>query len=188
MDTIYCTPSFARLIGARPTGDPGKPGIFETSSRGLVPAPKAVESPASNEPRGWKTVVANLDDVGNDDADRQDERVAILRSARRRERARYCAIMSSSVAGRHPALAAHIAVLTSMPRTEAIAFIQATAAAATPSQGSSDSLAEQIVVAGKKRRGEVPTTSAASASQPGEARSMTAAEIILAGKKRRGET
>jgi hypothetical protein len=125
----------------------------------------------------------NLDDVGDDDADLQDERIPLLRSARRRERARYCAIMSSPIAKTHPVIAAHIAVLTSMPRTEAIAFIEATAAAA-PAQGSADGLAQQIVTAGRRARGEEPM--APSTVKQGQGHRATAQEILAAARKARG--
>src|ERR1700683_3497210 len=117
----------------------------------------AKEAPPSKPaaPKAAEPVVIEIDDVGDDEADLQDERIPILRSARRRERARYCAIMSSPIAKTHPVIAAHIAVLTSMPRTEAIAFIEATAAA-VPAQASADRLAQQIVTAGRRARGEEP--------------------------------
>jgi len=135
-------------------------------------------------PKAAVSVVMNLDDVGDDDADLQDERIPLLRSARRRERARYCAIMSSPIAKTHPVIAAHMAILTSMPRTEAIAFIEATAAA-VPAQGSSDGLAQRIVTAGRRARGEEPM--APTTPKQSEGHHATADQIIKAGRKARGE-
>ena len=120
------------------------------------------------------------DDEGDDESDDTDMRKKGSKSARLRERARCAAIFGDAAAGKNPALAARLAFNTSLPRSQAIACLQdgsaLTAAAprrasldermarvAAPKVGASDpsparpggaSLSDQIIAAGKRRRGE----------------------------------
>lgn len=119
------------------------------------------------------------DEDGDDDSDREDDDDPDARHARARERGRIKAIMLSDVGKRNPAAAAHLATGTSMSRKQVIQTLAAMEAAMP--QGSSGggreslrnrmtgvkdpalgaggesaapNLAQQIVQAGKKARGE----------------------------------
>jgi hypothetical protein len=118
------------------------------------------------------------DEDGDDDSDDADMRKKGTRSARLRERARCAAIFADPAAGKNPALAARLAFNTNLPRSQAVACLQdgGTAVSArrasldermsqvsTPRVGASDpgpgraggaNLADQIIAAGKRRRGE----------------------------------
>ena len=120
---------------------------------------------------------AKADDEDEDDED--DEKKPEARAARSRERARIKAILVSEPGRANPVAAAHLATGTSMPRGQAIEMLAAMQAGQpalaaepkrddlrsrmsevpNPSVGSegarpAPNLAEQIVAADKKRRGE----------------------------------
>jgi hypothetical protein len=117
--------------------------------------------------------------VGNNNAgDVRDEGEFIAKVARARERGRIFAIMCSDQGKANPVAAAHLAMQTSMPRDEAIAMLSAIgtnaappradappslrdrmATVADPKLGAGDAggeptLAQQIIAAAKKARGE----------------------------------
>lgn len=120
------------------------------------------------------------EEEGDDDSDGADMRKKNARGPRLRERARCAAIFADASAGKNPALAATLAFQTDMPRGQAVKVLRAGGVAAptsrrvslddrmanvrTPNVGASDpagparggaqSVASQIVAAGKKRRGE----------------------------------
>lgn len=116
---------------------------------------------------------------GDDDTDRDDDAEPDARAARARERGRVRAILLSEPGKLNPAAAAHLATGTSMSRRQAIEMLSAMQAGATPAaggprdqlrdrmnnapnpdvgaggpDGSGATLADRIVLAGKKRRGE----------------------------------
>jgi hypothetical protein len=115
---------------------------------------------------------------GDDDSDKDDDAKAATRAARARERGRITAIVTSKAGKANPVAAMEIACATSMSRRQAIGLLQAMGAPAAsakssdslrsrmaneaqPDVGSGDgeqvapNLAQQIILAGKKRRGEV---------------------------------
>ncbi len=120
------------------------------------------------------------DEEGDDGSDGADMRKKSARAARLRERARCSAIFKDAAAGKNPALAAQLAFGTSLPRSEAISVLRAgglavassprrptlderMAAVKVPSVGAGDagrpasgaqSVAQQIIAAGKRARGE----------------------------------
>jgi hypothetical protein len=120
------------------------------------------------------------DEEGDDGSDGADMRRKGARSARLRERARCAAIFSDASAGKNPALAAQLAFGTDLPRSQAINVLKAgglavasaprrpslderMAAVKVPSTGAGDasrpdagsqSVAQKIIAAGKRARGE----------------------------------
>lgn len=124
------------------------------------------------------------DDDGGDETDEEDEDEPEARAVAKRQRGRIAAILNSEPGKALRESAILLATGTSMPRTQAIAMLAsfqaaAPAAAAKPAQteqrdqlrdrmasveqpnigvgdaASGPNLAQQIVLAGKKRRGEV---------------------------------
>lgn len=115
------------------------------------------------------------DEEGDDGSDGADMRKRGSRAARLRERARCAAIFADAAAGNNPALAAQLAFGTDLPRSQAVAVLRSgaiapaqrrkslddrMAAAKTPAVGAGDAstaapnLADQIIAAGRKARGE----------------------------------
>lgn len=115
----------------------------------------------------------------DDEGDRRDDTKSKARAARGRERGRIRAILTSAAGKQNPVAAAELATGTSMPRQQAVAMLMAIGPAAeaapapaardalrermakvdVPNVGASDdkpnpNLAQQIVLAGKKARGE----------------------------------
>jgi hypothetical protein len=147
--------------------------------RGVVAALRAAAPRAGVLPialAARPTPPASLSPLGQD-----DEATADLRAARARERDRIKAIFLSAPGTKNPMMAAHVALESSAPRDEAIAAMAATqrAAVATLLRPRPSVLAAQIVMAGKKRRGEV-------ASDAPETSSELAKQIVAAGRKARG--
>jgi hypothetical protein len=113
-----------------------------------------------------------------DDADKKDEDEPGARAARAREKGRLRAIMSSAAGLKFPSAALEVALGTSVPRNAAIQMLKAMTKDASPARASGSSLrdrmagvhvpdiggggdarpaanlAEQIILAGKKARGE----------------------------------
>lgn len=116
------------------------------------------------------------DDEGDEESDSADMRKRGTRAARLRERARCAAIFADAAAGKNSPLAAQIAFGTSLPRRQAIGVLRAAcmggqrrntiddrmASIKLPAVGAGDAtsnsqktLAQQIIDAGKRRRGEI---------------------------------
>ena len=119
-------------------------------------------------------------EAGSDATDRSDERDEVMAAARGRERARIAAIVLSEVGQANQKLAYNLALKTSMSRNEALAVLDGMPVLASepaprkidalrdrmaevpePNVGGVDAsqeaptLAQQIILAGKKRRGEI---------------------------------
>jgi hypothetical protein len=125
---------------------------------------------------------------GDDDSDQDDEKDPYLRRARARERGRITSIMISDAAERQPVLAMHISATTNMPRSRAIKFILELGALAGDQTSSAKSLADKIILAGRRARGEVETPFESPVqSARGRPDPNLHKLIIAAGKKRRGE-
>jgi hypothetical protein len=116
---------------------------------------------------------------GDDESDDKDDKKPDARTARAHERGRIKAILLSEPGKANPVAAAHLATGTSMSRSQAIEMLSAMQASAPataatvsdklrgrmanetiPAVGAGDvqgspNLAQQIVAAGKKRRGEI---------------------------------
>ncbi|MFT9016420.1 MAG: hypothetical protein ABF990_11880 [Acetobacter sp.] len=73
---------------------------------------------------------------GTDDDDEDDEADPKARAIRMRERGRCATIFRSAAAGRNPAAAAELAFGTSLPRSQAVRVLRATAPAADAGQPS----------------------------------------------------
>jgi hypothetical protein len=119
------------------------------------------------------------DEDGDDESDGGDMRRKGARSARLRERNRCRAIFNDPSAAANPALACALAFDSDMPRSQAINALRAAGTGPapqasrrtsldermsrvkTPAVGSGDvprgaaSIADQVIAAGKKRRGEI---------------------------------
>ncbi len=122
-------------------------------------------------------------DEGDNDSDRDDGENPETRSARARERSRIAAILTSAPSHDYPLLAIHTALQADLPRTQAIALVREMGDASAvrppslatqilragarargevsaapyraPAQGGGHvATAQQIIAAGKKRRGE----------------------------------
>lgn len=127
-----------------------------------------------------KAKAAAIARESSDEADRIDELDPVTRTARARERDRIHAILLSPAAEANMIGALHLATETNMPRAQVIATLNALAAAAAQSAppkrdslrdrmetqqqpgigtgtsgANAPTLADQIIMAGKKRRGEV---------------------------------
>jgi hypothetical protein len=102
-----------------------------------------------------------------------------VEAARRKERKRIDAIMSSSAASLMPAVAYTFAFKTQTPAAEAIAIMEASTKE-TP-EVATKAMADKIVVAGQMRRGEIPAPVTAG---PKTFVKITAEEILAAAKKR----
>ncbi|WP_050044798.1 hypothetical protein [Bradyrhizobium sp. LTSP849] len=121
-----------------------------------------------------------LDDDDADDEDEDDKKDKKASAARGRERGRISAIINSRAAQRsdtHRAMAMNLALSTELTRAEAIIVLNQTPAPAKPAgqaardrlntapnpdvgsgdggNGSGPTLAQQVIAAGKKRRGEI---------------------------------
>lgn len=121
-------------------------------------------------------------DKNDDESDQDDEKDASARSARARERGRISAILLSDAGKANPVAAAHIAVMTSMPRGSAIGMLVAMGAAAPTAPAAA---AEPVRDPLRSRMAEVPTP--AVGSDGSRSAPSMAEQIVLAGKKRRGE-
>jgi hypothetical protein len=102
-------------------------------------------------------------------------------AARRKERKRIDAIMSSPVASLMWDVASTFALKTSTPAAEAIAIMEASSEESP--EAATKALSDQIILAGKMRRGEVPTPVAGVG--PKTFVKATAEEIINAARKAR---
>jgi hypothetical protein len=144
---------------------------------GLIPERVAAEE------RRRRAVARSAVKTGTRDVD--DERDPLFRGARERERARVSTIIKSAAARRWPSLAIHIATRTTMPRHAAIAFIAELGDLLdSNSGGSPQTLADAIILAGHRARGEVPNPVTAPEQRRGH---VAAAQILAAGRKARGE-
>jgi hypothetical protein len=103
-----------------------------------------------------------------------------VEAARRKERKRIHAIMSAPVALLMPDVAYTLALKTHTPAAEAIAIMEASSPGAP--EVATKAKAEQIILAGKMRRGEVPAT--ATSAGPKTFVRATAEGILAAAKKR----
>jgi hypothetical protein len=101
-------------------------------------------------------------------------------AARRKERKRVHAIMSAPVALRMPEVAYTFALKTHTPAAEAIAIMEASAKESP--EVATKALAEQIILSGKMRRGEVPAP--VTGAGPKVFVKATAESILAAAKKR----
>ena len=106
-----------------------------------------------------------------------------VEAARRKERKRIHAIMSAPVALLMPDVAYTFALKTHTPPAEAIAIMEASAKE-LPAVAAK-ALADQIILSGKMRRGEVPAPVTAG---PKTFVKTTAEGIIAAGKRARNES
>jgi hypothetical protein len=143
---------------------------------------KAEEDKKKEEDAKAKKAKKAEDSDGDDDSDKEDDDDKDARAARARERGRVRAILLSDAGKINPAAAAHLATETNMSRRAAIGMLSAlniTSAAPiqkqepqrdqlrdrmaevrTPEIGADSAqpnpnLADMIVAAGKKRRGEI---------------------------------
>ena len=107
---------------------------------------------------------------GSDDDDEDDEADPKARAIRMRERGRCAAIFRSAAAGRNPAAAAELAFSTSLPRSQAVRVLRATAPAASSSgavvqpDGGYAALRSRM---GAEGRGALPQPGAQSENRPG---------------------
>lgn len=128
---------------------------------------------------GKKTKKSKKTKKAEDDSDDDDDKKPDARAVRRRERARVAAILNSAAGKRFPDAAKHLAFRTSTPRWRAVRLLQGMSAnvpqgnnaggnlrdrmagVRAPDVGAggdsttSPTLAQQIIMAGKKARGEV---------------------------------
>jgi archaellum component FlaD/FlaE len=116
------------------------------------------------------------DDEDEDEDDKKKKTKAKVKAIRMKERDRIRAIVTSEAGLANPKLACDLALNSSMPRDQALAILRGSPAASTETRTdalrdrmahtaqidigvsetqSSATLAQQIVAAGKKRRGEV---------------------------------
>jgi hypothetical protein len=143
---------------------------------------KAEEDDKKKKDEEAKKAKSKKADKEDGDDDDDDEKEPAAKAARARERSRIRAIVSCEAAGSFPRMAEHYALNTSIPRADAIAHLtarnlDAPAATAAPAPrrddlrermaaapqpnvgGASPSpapdLAAQIILAGRRRRGEV---------------------------------
>jgi hypothetical protein len=106
---------------------------------------------------------------GTDDDDEDDEADPKARAIRMRERGRCAAIFRSAAAGRNPAAAAELAFSTSLPRSQAVRVLRATAPAASsgavaqPDGGYADLRSRM----GAEGRAALPQPGAQSENRPG---------------------
>jgi hypothetical protein len=107
-----------------------------------------------------------------------------VEAARRKERKRIDAIMSSPVALLMPEVAFTFAFKTATPAAEAVAIMGASARESP--EVASKALAAQIILSGKMRRGEVATP--VTGAGPKVLVATTADDIIAAGKRARNES
>lgn len=120
------------------------------------------------------------DDEGDDDEARGKKGRAV-RAARRHERARCAAILTHPAAARAPELAARLAFATRLPRSEAVALLDAApASAGTGNRGIDARMSSQAPPR--------VASSPAGAAAPGSEAEQLAASILAAGRKRRGES
>lgn len=106
---------------------------------------------------------------GSDDDDEDDEADPKARAIRMRERGRCAAIFRSAAAGRNPAAAAELAFGTSLPRSQAVRVLRATAPAASSGavaqpDGGYAALRTRM---GAEGRSALPQTGAQSENRPG---------------------
>jgi hypothetical protein len=107
-----------------------------------------------------------------------------VEAARRKERKRIDAIMSSPVALLMPEVAYTFAFKTHTPPAEAIAIMEASAKGSP--EAATKAMADKIVVAGQIRRGEVPAP--VTGASPKTLVKATAESILAAGRQARGES
>jgi hypothetical protein len=106
-----------------------------------------------------------------------------VEAARRKERKRIHAIMSAPVALLMPDVAYTFALKTHTPAAEAIAIMETSSKEAP--EVAAKALADQIILSGKMRRGEVPTPT--TSAGPKTFVKATAEDILAGGRKARGE-
>jgi hypothetical protein len=156
---------------------------------------KTAYAPVANLERRVEMSVQALDQAERDlekarrrasvdeDDDRKRERIAKLeREGTLTERKRLMTILFSPQAARNPKLTYKLAFKTDVTADDAIAILDATAR--EDAQINAKATAALIVLAGAKRRGEVPCDVTAG---PKRLVKATAEQIIAAGKKARGE-
>ncbi|MFZ6724701.1 hypothetical protein ACO0K2_04330 [Undibacterium sp. MH2W] len=140
------------------------------------------EEPAKKSKKSKKASSDDDDQEDDDDSEKadDDDSAKAVKAARNSERARCAAIFASPAAGIRPDMAAHLAFTTNMSSASAIAMLEVAAKggsatadkkslanrmasvqtpnpganAGSPSANPSQALAQQILAAGKKARGE----------------------------------
>jgi hypothetical protein len=106
-----------------------------------------------------------------------------VEAARRKERKRIHSIMSAPVALLMPDVAYTFALKTHTPAAEAIAIMEASSKESP--EVATKALAEQIILSGEIRRGEVPAP--ATSAGPKTLVKATAESILAAARKARGQ-
>lgn len=113
-------------------------------------------------------------DEGDDDTDAEDEKDDEKASARARERGRCAAIFASPAAAANPAAAAELAFGTTLPRSQALRVLKATAASGKPERGLSARMAGE------------PRRAVGAEDNPSGGKPSIAAQVVAADKVRRG--
>lgn len=172
---------FAHLLAGRAAKRAEEDTDDEKEKRENEKAKKAEaekEEDAKSEAEEERKKDARKAEEDGDEEDEEDEEDADAKAIRGRERARCAAIFASPAAAVRPDMAAYFAFGTNLTRKAAVNALAAVAAGSEPvrpsrpglgqrmsvapqpnpgqdrPQAGSPSLAEQIVAAGKKRRGE----------------------------------
>jgi hypothetical protein len=189
--------ALAEALGAKAVGEPAnrrftlaiqsKPASARRAEETDDERKKREENEAAEKARKAKRKGGADDTEGDDDSDENDQDDPKIRSARARERKRIFDIMTSDAcrAG-NVILACHIAMTTATPRRRAIKLIAEMGSAMGTQDTSPQTLADRILRAAARARGEQPAAPYRAPAQ-GRGPVATPQQIIAAGKKRRGE-